>query len=186
MPAPLRGLAEALCAVLSRSWSSRSDDGGDLHLPVIRVSWHDARDFCKRLGYRLPTEAEWEYAARAGTETPWSFGDDESKIRRYAWYSGNSHGRAHLVGAREPNPWGLYDMHGNVWEWVDDEFTQYSPEPQTNPATPEDSRSSAVVRGGSYGDSPRDLRSAYRIGVGPEGRVRDLGFRCVRGPRRQP
>ncbi|MCP4590611.1 MAG: SUMF1/EgtB/PvdO family nonheme iron enzyme, partial [bacterium] len=122
----------------------------------------------------------------AGTETPWSFGDDKSLIDRYAWYSGNSGGRAHPVGTREPNPWGLYDMHGNVREWVDDEFTGYSPEPQTNPATPGDSRSSAVVRGGSCWGASRFVRSACRDRGEPEVQGRGLGFRCVRGPRRQP
>ncbi|MCP4661703.1 MAG: SUMF1/EgtB/PvdO family nonheme iron enzyme, partial [bacterium] len=86
----------------------KKNEGEEGDLPVTDVSWHDAGEFCERLGYRLPTEAEWEYAARAGTETPWSFGDDKSLIDRYAWYSGNSGGRAHPVGTREPNPWGLY------------------------------------------------------------------------------
>jgi len=154
-------------------------------LPVIEVSWNDARKFCEQLGYRLPTEAEWEYAARASTRTPWSFGDDEGEIGRYTWYEGNSEYRVHPVGTREPNPWGLHDMHGNVWEWVDDEYERYSPEPQTNPATPSDSRSSAVLRG-AFWNTPRDLRSAYRNGLEPEYRDWGFGFRCVRGPHRQP
>ncbi|MCP4663030.1 MAG: formylglycine-generating enzyme family protein [bacterium] len=161
----------------------KSEEGD---LPVTRVSWHEAREFCKRLGCRLPTEAEWEYAARAGTETPWSFGDDDSLIGRHAWYDGNSGFRVHPVGTREPNLWGLFDMHGNVWEWVDNEYTRYSPEPQTNPATPGASRSSAVVRGGSFGGSPGDVRSACRGRDGPGFRGGFVGFRCVRGPRRQP
>ncbi len=161
-------------------------EAGDL--PVTWIRRYDARKFCEQLGYRLPTEAEWEYAARAGTETPWSFGADDSEIGRYAWYEANSEDRVHPVGTREPNPWGLYDMHGNVWEWVDDEYQAYSAEPQTNPATPRDSWSSAValVRGGSYRDRSGGLRSAYRGRFVSEVRNRYLGFRCVRGPRRQP
>ncbi|MCP4658908.1 MAG: formylglycine-generating enzyme family protein, partial [bacterium] len=155
-------------------------------LPVTHVSWNDARAFCEQLGYRLPTEAEWEYAARAGTRTPWSFGDDESEIGRFAWFRGNSENRVHPVGTREPNPWGLYDMHGNVWEWVDDEYGSYSPEPQTDPATPSASRSLSVGRGGSFRDASRVLRSAFLCWVAPGFRFRFLGFLRVRGPRRQP
>ncbi len=100
---------------------------GDPNRPVENVSWNDVQEFIRRLNaqegatlYRLPTEAEWEYAARAGTTTRWSFGDDASQLARYSWYSENAGGQTHPVGQLLPNPWGLYDMYGNVWEWVQD------------------------------------------------------------------
>jgi len=94
---------------------------------VEQVSWNDVQDFIRRLNqqegkdkYRLPTEAEWEYTARAGSKTKYCFGDDSDELGAYAWYDGNSGDRTHPVGRKKPNTWGLYDMHGNVWEWVQD------------------------------------------------------------------
>ena len=136
-----------------------------------KVSWNEEAD-----GYRLPTEAEWEYAARAGTQTAWSFGDDESMIGAYAWFHGNSGGQPHPVGEKLPNRWGLFDMHGNVWEWCWDAYGSYS----------EASRSDGdrVLRGGAFVRVPWDLRSAVRDWFRPEGRRRHIGFRCARGSRR--
>ena len=176
--------------------------------PVNQVSWYDAIDFCNCLseregltpayrrdgdnvswgtadGYRLLTEAEWEYACRAGTRTHYSFGDDEGKLGEYAWYARNSGVAPHPVGTLKPNPWGLYDMHGNVWEWCWDWYGSYPSESQPDPMGPP-AGDSRVLRGGSFDDGAVDLRSANRFWLWPEGWYRDLGFRCARGPRRQP
>ena len=120
-----------------------SDEGGGRgKRPVKNVNWHDAVAFCEWLSkkssqnYRLPTEIEWEYACRAGTTTKWSFGDDEKELGKYAWYRDNSNGKAHIVGGKKPNPWGLFDMHGNVWEFCEDWY--------------DEDRDIKVVRGGSW------------------------------------
>ena len=142
--------------------------------PVERVSWDDAQKFIKKLNqmektdkYRLPTEAEWEYACRANSKDRWSFGDDEADLEKYAWYDKNSkderhpEGKTHPVGKREPNAWGLYDMHGNVWEWVQDRYGDYPAGPVTDPKGPA-TGDYRVLRGGSYGANARELRSAER------------------------
>jgi formylglycine-generating enzyme required for sulfatase activity len=130
---------------------------GDDNLPVERVSWNDAVEFCKKLSqkegktYRLPTEAEWEYACRAGTTTVFSFGDDESQLGDYAWYDNNSGGNPHPVGTKKPNAWGLYDMHGNMQEWCQDWYEKdwYSKGPEENPLNESyGEKNSRVVRGG--------------------------------------
>ena len=128
-------------------------------------------------GYRLPTEAEWEYAARAETTTSWSFGEDPWVIGDYAWYSDNSSGKVHAVGTRRENPWGLSDMHGNVWEWVWDSYDSYNSGKVVN-----STGSRRALRGGSSYVSPWYLRSANRDGSFPEIRNGRVGFRCARGP----
>ena len=127
-------------------------------------------------GYRLPTEAEWEYAARAGTTTSWSFGEDPAVAGDYAWYSDNSGNKVHAVGDKE-NPWGLSDMHGNVWEWVWDAYDSYKSGKVVNSVG-----TSRALRGGSFYYSPWDLRSARRYWYSPGYRGRSGGFRCARGP----
>ena len=139
-----------------------------------------------RNGYRLPTEAEWEYACRAGTQTAFSFGNDESRARQYGWFAGNSSKKTHPIGQKKPNPWGLYDMHGNVAEWTNDTYAKeyYGRSPAENPRGPGDGKQ-YVVRGGSWKGSVQTLRSAYRVADNPG--FTDaclapdiLGFRCVR------
>ncbi|MCP4622026.1 MAG: formylglycine-generating enzyme family protein, partial [bacterium] len=145
----------------------------------------DAKAFCEHYGYRLPTEAEWEFACRAGTKKPWSFGDNGDDLEQYAWYDNNAAGTVHTVGTREPNPWGLHDMHGNVWEWCQDWYGPYTAEPQIDPSGPLNGKY-RVLRGGAFDDGAWDQRSADRFGNEPVFRNRFIGFRCVRGPRRQP
>ena len=108
--------------------------------PVVGVSWEEAHAYCQWAGGRLPTEAEWEYACRAGTTTDFSFGDDPPELEEYGWFYGNSGGQTRPVGAKRPNPWGLYDMHGNVCEWCADWFGEkyYSESPPSDPKGPKD------------------------------------------------
>ena len=169
-------------------------------LPVEQVSWFDAVEFCNKLslkeglapaytvngnnvawdreadGYRLPTEAEWEYACRAGTQTPFYSGDS---VNDAGWHSGNSGNRTHPVGEKQPNPWGLFDMHGNVLEWCWDWLDNYSERAQTNP-TGADSGTNRVYRGGAWNFQANQTRSAYRFGNHPNLRNFLTGFRVAR------
>ena len=144
-------------------------------LPVETVSWDDAQIFIQKLNqlsgkklYRLPTEAEWEYACRAGTTSEYYFGDDASQLGEYAWFGGNSGQTTHPVGQKKPNEWGLYDMAGNVWEWTDSWY--------------DSSRSNRVIRGGSWSGDSVLCRSAYRDILNPGGRGNGFGFRLVYVP----
>jgi formylglycine-generating enzyme required for sulfatase activity len=156
--------------------------------PVEKVSWSDVQEFIKRLNemesghkYRLPSEAEWEYACRAGTTTRYSFGDDESKLDDYAWYDKKSGGETHPVGEKRSNPWGLYDMHGNVWEWVQDRYHDtYEGAPSDGSAWEDGNSSLCVGRGGGWSRDARDCRSAGRGRNDPGYRSGSLGFRLLR------
>jgi len=148
--------------------------------PVEQVNWNEARSYCEGQGKRLPTEAEWEYAARAGTTTRYYWGNDTSEAGRYAWYSSNSGNTTHPVGQKEPNAWGLYDMVGNVWQWTADWYAKdyYGSSPERNPKGP-GSGSLRVFRGGSWRSAPAGLRSARRDYGTPVYRRDLLGLRCV-------
>lgn len=150
---------------------------GKQNQPALAMTQYNAIQFCKwlyeRTGvfYRLPTEAEWEYACRAGSTSEFHFGDDESKLAEYAWFGDNSEKKTHQVATKKPNAWGLYDMHGNVAEWTYDEYkpTFYA-EAKTevkNPVASADKLYPLVVRGGSYEDVAKDLRSAARLASDP-------------------
>jgi formylglycine-generating enzyme required for sulfatase activity len=151
------------------------------------VSWNDAQIFISRLNstrrdghfYRLPTEAEWEYAARAGTQTAYSFGNDPSRLFQYGWFSGNSGNQTHEVASLEANPLGLYDMQGNVWQWVQDFHGDYGNSQTVDPAGPS-SGSYRVFRGGSWYNDAQGLRSANRSGGYLTRRNSAVGFRLVR------
>jgi formylglycine-generating enzyme required for sulfatase activity len=183
-----------------------SDFSGGGRLPVENVSWFDAVAFCNTLsqkeglppfyeikgqmvevpdwngpGYRLPTEAEWEFACRAGTTTRFFFGGDEGALGEYAWYSANSNGRTHPVGEKKPNTFGLFDMHGNVWEWCWDGYAAdyYQKSPADDPRGPDQSVD-RVFRGGSWDLDSRYSRSANRRGNTPTYLYNNLGFRVAR------
>ena len=153
--------------------------------PVDQVSWDDAQAFIRKLNamegvqlYRLPTEAEWEYAARAGSPTIYSFGNDPKQLGEYAWYRGNAEHRTHPVGQKKPNAWGLHDMLGNVWEWVQDWEGKYPSGPVTDPKGPA-SGTYRMRRGCGWNNEANVCRVANRYSVVG---YRDdfLGFRVVR------
>jgi formylglycine-generating enzyme required for sulfatase activity/serine/threonine protein kinase len=159
--------------------------------PVETVSWEDAMEFCRRLSampaeraarrvYRLPTEAEWEYACRAGTTTRWSCGDEEARVLEHGWFSKNSDFTTHPVGQKKPSVWGLCDMHGNVWQWCADWFGQdyYRESPANDPAGAA-AGSARVLRGGDHHFLPSLSRSAYRYSLQPAFRGHLFGFRVV-------
>jgi len=158
----------------------------DDNKPAARVSWNDAQKLIQKLNkqegsdkYRLPTEAEWEYACRAGSTTRFFFGDDDSSLRKYAWYGSISGGRTHRVAQKKPNDWSLYDMHGNVWEWCQDWKGNYPSGSVTDPKGPSGG-TSRILRGGSWGYGPKLTRSANRNGGDPYSRNVDMGFRLLR------
>ncbi len=186
-----------------------SDPSGfkNLKNPLEQINWTDAAMYCndrsfaegleecydeetwqcnfQANGYRLPTEAEWEYACRAGTKTEYSFGNNTKKIGRYAWYTGNSLKKTHPVGQKKPNPWGLYDMYGNVSEWCNDWYSEdyYKQSPQRDPKGPPIGKE-RVLRGGAWNSVQESCRSAYRTS---DPSINDtclssdsIGFRCVR------
>ncbi|MEA1868882.1 MAG: formylglycine-generating enzyme family protein [Euryarchaeota archaeon] len=156
-------------------------------LPVEQVSWNDVQEFIKKLNekegtdkYRLPSEAEWEYACRAGTTTRYSFGDSESKLDDYAWYDDNSGYKTHPVGRKKPNSYGLYDMYGNVREWVQDTWrSDYDGAPTDGSAWESGDSPDRVLRGGSWRSLARYCRPAYRGSDVPGNRNFNLGFRLL-------
>ena len=154
--------------------------------PAASLTWNDAVAYCQWLStqekkvVRLPTETEWEYACRAGSTTQFSFGEDESELVKYAWYSKNAGGRSHPVGTLLPNPFGLYDMHGLLFEWCGDWYdeTWYEKSPSKELGGPL-AGTSRVLRGGRWGTDSIDCRSSYRHSLAPSSRYNGNGFRCV-------
>jgi formylglycine-generating enzyme required for sulfatase activity/serine/threonine protein kinase len=174
--------------------------------PVEMVSWNDAAEFCAKLsqqeklkpfyfragetitplggtGYRLPSEAEWEFACRAGTTTKYWIGDKDEDLVRAGWFLRKSGGRTHAAGELQANPFGLYDIHGNVWEWVQDGwdatyYGQFSEKPAVNPSSPLSAGSQRVIRGGYWNITASRCRSPFRDASAPTGRYRGIGFRA--------
>ena len=156
--------------------------------PVENVSWDDVQLFIGKLNaqeghnrYRLPTEAEWEYAARAGSATTYGFGDDPGQLGNHAWYKDNAGNQTHPVGQKQPNAWGLFDMHGNVWEWVRDWMEDYKAGAVTDPQGP-GTGDSRVLRGGSWLDDAGVCQTATRFSTTPRSRFGRIGFRLVLDP----
>lgn len=162
--------------------------------PVDFVSWEDVQGFVKKINeqeqgnveYRLPTEAEWEYACRAGSTSEYCFGDNPATLQDYAWFDANSDGTTQSIKTRKPNAWGLYDMHGNAWEWCQDVWhDNYAGAPQDGKAWESGGNASKrVVRGGSWAFAAEDARSSFRMGIEASSRLGDsLGFRLVAVPK---
>ena len=159
--------------------------------PVEQVSWEDAYEFIERLNakeghtrYRLPSEAEWEYAARAGSDSTFSFGDYAAALSQYAWFAEDyASGSTHPVGEKQPNAWGLYDMLGNVWEWVHDWYgeTYYRNSPEVDPTGPSNG-TEHVRRGGGWRSPIKYCRSASRVSYSLGYRNTDFGFRVALFP----
>ncbi len=169
---------------------SQFKDCGDT-CPVENVSWYDAQKFIEKLNqlektnkYRLPSEVEWEYACRAGGSGKFAHGDDESKLQEYAWYKDNSEKRTHRVAQKKPNAWGLYDMHGNVWEWCQDWYqkTPSSTLTKKDQTDPPDSGAYRVNRGGGWGLAANSVRCADRSNFLPGIRYSGIGFRLLKMP----
>ncbi len=160
--------------------------------PVENVSWEDCQAFIDKLNetsgssgakFNFPTEAQCEYACRAGTTSKFRFGDDEGMLGDYAWFYGNSGGRTHPVGEKKPNAWGLHDMHGNVWGWCADWYSNtYYATSTTDDPIGSDSGPNRVLRGGSWYSRPSRTRSANRYGFTPVNRSDGIGFRVSRTP----
>ncbi len=172
--------------VTQAQWSG---DPEDSRKPKVSVTWKAAREFCQRQGAELPTELQWEAAARGGTSTKYACGNSASCLDAIAWHSGNSEGAVHEVATRQPNAFGLYDMYGNAWEWVEDCYvedvwqraiTSTDFVTMTTSECPQ-----RVVRGGSCWNSSRNLTASNRFRFLPTFESRVRGFRCARGPRRQ-
>ncbi len=159
---------------------------------VELLSYDEAKEFCAKATklmraaklidakqtIRLPSEAEWEYCARAGTTTVYSFGDDEKDLGDYAWFTGNAAGNDPPVGAKKPNAWGLYDMHGYLWEWCADNHAAYSGKPVDGRPQQADTKLH-VLRSGSWKDKPDRLTSSYRLAADKDTRDDAVGLRCV-------
>lgn len=149
--------------------------------PANCVTWEQARAYCAAQGKRLPTEAQWEKAARGGSSAKWSFGDKAADLDAFAWYSGNSGGSTHPVGLKKPNQFGLHDMSGNVWEWVWDGYDAhfYGKSPGEDPRGP-DSTPNRVLRGGSRANAALSSRAAIRYWAEAGSALDTVGFRCAR------
>ncbi len=175
----------------SRPWSTVPNVHEGDNFPAIQISWPDAQQFVKKLneldpghGYRLPSEAEWEYACRAGSTGTYDFGNDKNKLKDHAWFDENAslagENYAHAVGQKQPNAWGLYDMHGNVWEWCQDPYRDnYQNAPSNGTALSAREVDSHVYRGGGFRNAERFTHASARSGLDEEDYSDNIGFRVV-------
>jgi formylglycine-generating enzyme required for sulfatase activity len=200
-----RGFWLGIFSVTQEQWSELAEHAPGIkaepsffrgtNLPVEQVSWDDCQAWLRELNaieeaagrvpagcqYRLPTEAEWEFACRAGTSTRFHFGDGDAPLADHAWHSTNSGGQTHPAGAKKPNAWGFFDMHGNVWEWCQDRYGPLSRGAVSDPSGPPLGLN-RVFRGGSWGVQAARCRSAYRVWNAPGYRDYTVGFRLALGP----
>ena len=167
----------------------------DSNRPVEKVTFFDASNYCAMITqrerqaghlpdgfeYRLPSEAEWEYACRAGSTNLFAFGDDASAADQYAWTAENCDATTHPVGQKSPNAWGLYDMHGNVWEWCSDWFEPYPAAPLSDPVGPATSKYK-VFKGGGWNQDAPYARASSRFMMSPSNGIHFVGFRLALGP----
>lgn len=171
-------------------------EGDSSNYPVEQITWSEAVEFCKRLSdlpeeksagrvYRLPSEAEWEYACRAGNSGAYCFGDSATSIGDYAWSAENGGKKTHAVGQKKPNAWGLYDMHGNVWEWCRDWYSDYPKSAVTDPVGPDEGMT-RVVRGGGWDGFASLCQSAWRQDGNPSSTSDSGGFRVALTPSLSP
>ncbi|MCQ2220812.1 MAG: formylglycine-generating enzyme family protein [Prevotella sp.] len=162
-----------------------SPEGNPKNLPVVNVSWEDCQQFIKKLNqmsgkqFRLPTEAEWEYAARGGSKSKRLQHSGSIYVERVAWYRSNSEGTRHQVGTMDINELGFHDLCGNVWEWCQDGHVKYPDTPQTDPCAPADSTQRYVIRGGGWNSGPTDCRYTSRSSYNGTSSNADLGFRLA-------
>ena len=195
----LKGFWMGKCEVTQAQWKTIMGNNPSgfkgANRPVETVSWNGAQEFLRKLNatvetrgraslqFRLPSEAEWEYAARAGTQTAYTFGDDPARLGDYAWYLDNSNDQTHPVGQKQPNDFGLYDMHGNVWEWCADAWHDNYTGAPTDGSTwgsLGDEKANRLLRGGSWSGRPNGVRGASRRRVGPDLQDDFVGIRVVR------
>jgi formylglycine-generating enzyme required for sulfatase activity len=184
-----KGFYLGVCTVTQEQWQAVMSENpsrfkSKKNLPVENVTWDECQEFLKKMGdkdghvYRLPTEAEWEYACRAGAKGLYCYGDDPRLLGHYAWYAENGEENPHPVGQKKPNAWGLYDMHGNIWEWCADWYGEYPKKAVVDPAGPENG-TSRVLRGGSFYSPAFFVRSAIRGYCAPSKRALNIGFRAA-------
>ena len=168
-----------VCHAASGSGCNSVEDGLSKY-PANCILWADACAYCSWSGKALPTEAQWEFAARGGTDTVYSFGDNIAQLQYYSWYDRNSDDETHPVGTKKPNPYGLYDMHGNVWQWVSDWYAyNYNGLSSSNPLRTERTSPYKVLRGGSAVEAADAARSANRFRRDPQKQDKMTGFRCA-------
>lgn len=187
----IKSFSMGIREVTQKEWvfimgSNPSENKGD-DLPVENITWEEAKAFAHKLSqktgkhYRLPTEAEWEYAARGGNSSVFHFGDNPAALAEHAWFRENAGGKSHQTGSKKANPFGLYDMLGNVWERVEDCWhIDYEEAPSDGSAWDSEDCAFRVVRGGSWVNHPQFLRSAFRFRYAPGSRYEFVGVRIVR------